>query len=143
MDKSITETDLELIERAKLAIIARFDTERHHIGSALISSSGKVFTGIHVEASVGRIALCAEASAISRMRTDTADFVDTIVAVRCPRQGAKQEEVEIVAPCGMCRELISDYGRDAMVILYENGGTRKVPVKSLLPHRFEPSHGRL
>lgn len=141
MRTTITEEDLKLVEEARRLIRARYDEQRHHIGSALISSGGRIYTGVHIEATVGRIAICAEAAAIGSMRTRSRDTVHTIVAVRCPEEGAAMEDIEVASPCGMCRELISDYGRDAMVIIQDQGRLKKVTVKSLLPHRFESAHG--
>lgn len=136
MGEEITAEDRELIEAARRAIRKRYDIDRHHIGSALRTASGKVYTGVHIEANVGRIAVCAEAIAIGIMRTRSSETVDTIVAVRCPRKGAGLQEIEVVSPCGMCRELISDYGKDASVIVSERGRLRKRSVASLLPDRF-------
>ncbi|MCJ7568446.1 MAG: hypothetical protein MUO58_12980, partial [Anaerolineales bacterium] len=42
-------------------IAARFKEGCHHIASALRTTSGSIFTSVHVEAYVGRIAVCAEA----------------------------------------------------------------------------------
>lgn len=134
--EELTDEDLQLVVEAKKAIRKRYDTEMHHIGSALRTRSGKVYTGVHLEANVGRIAVCAEAVAIGNMRTRSDDTVSTIVAVRCPEPDAKMEEIEVVSPCGMCRELISDYGKNASVIVKERGRLRKRSVSSLLPDRF-------
>jgi cytidine deaminase len=47
--------------------------------------SGRVFTGVHLEANVGRIAACAEAVAPGRAATEAGDTdVDTVVAVYHP-----------------------------------------------------------
>ncbi len=142
MEEELTKEDLELVEEAKELIRERYDRDRHHIASALRTVGGRVHKGIHVEASVGRIALCAEAVAIGRMRTEGSEFVDTIVAVRSPGAGAGTDRMEVVSPCGMCRELISDYGSGAKVIIMVKGRMRKAKIGTLLPERFEPSdHG--
>lgn len=142
MEEKLTDMDLHLISMARKLISRRYDAERHHIGSALLTDGGDIFTGVHVEASVGRIALCAEAVAIGRMRTEGSGMVDTIVAVRSPRKGSPPGRIEVVSPCGMCRELIIDYGKGARVILSDDGSTKKVDAISLLPSRFMPAdHG--
>ena len=142
MEEKLTVMDRKLIATARKLISRRYDGDRHHIGSALITDRGNIFTGVHVEASVGRIALCAEAVAIGRMRTDSSDMVKTIVAVRSPGKGSPLGKIEIVSPCGMCRELICDYGKGAKLILREDGVVRKVDAEALLPSRFMPAdHG--
>ena len=54
--------------------------------------------------------------------------IDTIVAV--DRFG------EVVSPCGMCRELISDYSPTARVIVPGKEGEQVVPVGALLPNKY-------
>ena len=57
--------------------------------------------------------------------------IETIVAVvQFPDGGWR-----IVTPCGLCRELIGDYGPDAHVIDYDAGDVRRVTIASLLPSK--------
>jgi cytidine deaminase len=120
--------DNELIQIAQELIRRRFVEGRHHIAAALRTRRGAVFTGVHVEANVGRIAVCAEAVAIGAAATAGDTEIATIVAVN--------DFGEIVSPCGMCRELISDYAPDATVIIARCGQATPLPVKDLLPHKY-------
>jgi cytidine deaminase len=88
-----------------------------------------VFEGVHLEAYIGRVAVCAEAITIGSAATQGDSDIDTIVAV--------YHTGKIVAPCGMCRELISDYTTDALVILEGSTGIYKTPVLNLLPVKYE------
>jgi cytidine deaminase len=93
-----------------------------------------VFVGVHVEANVGRIALCAEAVALGAALSAGARGVETIVAVAHPAAHQARGEAWVVAPCGMCSELLSDFGPDAWVILPSaDGSLVKVGVLDLLP----------
>jgi cytidine deaminase len=48
-----------------------------------------------------------------------------------------QAEAPVVSPCGMCRELISDFGLDAWVIIPSvDGPPREVAVLDLLPEMY-------
>ncbi|MEA2243802.1 MAG: cytidine deaminase [Solirubrobacteraceae bacterium] len=59
--------------------------------------------------------------------------VETVVAVA----HEPQAEASVMSPCGMCRELISDFGLDAWVIIPSvDGPPRKVVVLDLLPERY-------
>jgi cytidine deaminase len=120
--------DFELIETARALIGERFKEGHHHIAAALRTKSGRLFTGVHVEAYVGRITLCGEAVAIGAAATAGDAEVETIVAVN--------ELGDLVSPCGMCRELISDYGPDAQVIIPRGGQPVKVPIADLLPDKY-------
>lgn len=121
----MTRADEELIERARAIIAKRFKEGFHHVGAALRTRSGSVFAAVHLDAYVGRIAVCAEAAAIGVAASAGDTDIDTIVAV--DRHG------RVLSPCGMCRELIMDYSPDCRVILREDA---VVPVRDLLPDRY-------
>ena len=122
------DVDQELINVARELIAARFKEGRHHIAAALRTTSGSIFTGVHLEAYVGRIAVCGEAIAIGAAATAGDISIETIVAVN--------ELGEIVSPCGMCRELISDYSSEACVVILRSGEPLNVPVMELLPDKY-------
>jgi cytidine deaminase len=106
--------DRELVEAAKDAIVRRYRPDWHVVGAALRLRSGQVFSGVHLEANVGRIAVCAEAIALGRAVTEAGSSdVETIVAVYHRTDG----RVVVVAPCGMCREMISDYSPGAVALV--------------------------
>ncbi|GAB3903867.1 cytidine deaminase [Larkinella knui] len=125
----IDDGDQELIQKARDLIALRYKPDLHAVSSVLRTKSGKVFEGIHLEAYIGRIAVCAEAVTIGMAATQGDSDIDSIVAV--------YHTGKIVAPCGMCRELISDYATDALVILEDNSGIFKTPVLDLLPIKYE------
>jgi len=84
-----------------------------------------------LECNVWRIAVCAEAVAIGRAATDgDGHDIETIVAVYCAAAGV---EPVVAAPCGMCREMISDCVPAARVIMPSANGPRVVRVSRLLP----------
>ena len=124
----LTESDQELIALARDLIARRYVEDHHHIAAALRTRSGRIFTGVHVEAHVGRITICGEAVALGAAATAGDTDIDTIVAV-C-------ETGAIVSPCGMCRELISDYAPEARVISLRDGEPAVVPVGELLPDKY-------
>jgi hypothetical protein len=73
--------DKELIENARSIITKRFKENYHHIGAALRTKSGTVFSAVHLEAYVGRVAICAEAIAIGMAAAAGDTDIETIVAV--------------------------------------------------------------
>jgi cytidine deaminase len=94
----------------------------------LCTCGGKVFSGVHLEASVGRVAVCAEAIAIGAAASAGETAIDEIVAVT--------ESGDVVPPCGICRELLRDYAPQARVILQVDGELQGVPVSELLPFPY-------
>ena len=123
-------SDRELLDLARKIIEQRYRENQHQIGAALRTKSGKVFTAVHLEATVGRIAVCAEAVALGMAAAAGDTEIETIVAVDAAGQ--------VVSPCGMCRELISDYSPSAQVIVPAGGKTEVVPVAELLPNKYRP-----
>jgi cytidine deaminase len=135
--RALTADDERLVTAARRVIGDNYEHGRHHIGAAVRMRDGRVFAGIHVEAYVGRIALCAEAVALGAALSAGARGVETVVAVAYPSGGEPGSEAPVVSPCGMCRELISDFGLDAWVIIPSAGGVpRKVAVLDLLPAKY-------
>jgi len=123
--------DQEIIHAAREIMKTRYVPDKHCIGAAIRTKKGNLFVGVHVEASCGRIAVCGEAIAIGAAATQGDTAISQIVAVT--------ESGDIVPPCGMCRELISDYAPDAHVILESNGEVKCVPVLELLPEKYDGS----
>ncbi len=127
-------SDAALVAVARSLILARFEPHRHVVGCALRTRAGRVHAGVHLECRVGRVAVCVEAVAIGRAATEgDGHEIETIVAVYCT---AAEVEPEVVAPCGMCREMISDYAPAARVIVPGANGPRVVRASRLLPGKF-------
>jgi len=127
----------ELIAAATAAIKSRYRDDWQEVGAALRTRSGRIFTGVNLDAYLGRMAVCAEAVAFGRALVDVGDDgIETIVAVRHPSPRDKTQKITVVSPCGACRELIFDYDRKARVIV-PNGRTPKaVPIGELLPNKY-------
>jgi cytidine deaminase len=124
----LNQQDSALLEQARSVLKERFKQDWHHVGAALRTRSGKTFAAVHLEAYVGRIAVCAEAIAIGMAAAEGATEIETIVAVN--RRG------EVVDPCVMCRELISDYSPEALVILPSDEGEIVLAISTLLPSKY-------
>ncbi|MDX8342417.1 cytidine deaminase [Rossellomorea sp. YZS02] len=134
--RPLEERDYELIKEAERVIEKNYRYGRHHIGSAVRATSGEVYAAVHVEANVGRITVCGEAMAIGKSISEGDHEFETIVAVAHPHPHEDIEKCWVVAPCGMCRELISDYGTLTDVILSYRGELVKCNVMQLLPEKY-------
>jgi len=133
----LSKADKELIAAATAAIKLRYRDDWQEVGAALRTRSGKIFTGVNLDAYLGRMAVCAEAVALGRAVVDLGDAgIDTIVAVRHPPPDEKDQTVKVVSPCGACRELIFDYDRKARVIVPNGKASMVVPIADLLPNKY-------
>jgi len=133
----LSERDGELIEAARQAIKRRYRNDWQEVGAALRTRNGRIFTGVNLDAYLGRMAVCAEAIALGKVITDAGEIaIDTIVAVRHPKPNEADQEIAVVSPCGSCRELIYDYDRNARVIVPTGKGCSVVPITELLPNKY-------
>jgi cytidine deaminase len=129
--------DQELIAAARAAIKRCYRDDWQEVGAALRTRSGKIFTGVNLDAYLGRMAVCAEAVALGHAVVDLGDAgIDTIVAVRHPAPNDDDRTIAVVSPCGACRELIFDYDRKARVIVPNGKSPAVVAIADLLPNKY-------
>jgi cytidine deaminase len=129
--------DEELIAAARATIKRRYRGDWQEVGAALRTRSGKIFTGVNLDAYLGRMAVCAEAVALGHAVVDLGDAgIDAIVAVRHPAPQDKDQTIAVVSPCGACRELIFDYDPQARVIVPNGKSPSIVPIGDLLPNKY-------
>jgi cytidine deaminase len=147
----LSEVDVELWQRAVAVLGRAYRHERHEVAAALRTRDGRVHTGLHVAGSAGRSSICAEGIALGAALTAGDREVAAIVAVLYRPAGT----VRVIAPCGVCRELLYDYCPDASLYVHEGtpapsqgrdpaevgfttaelaaGTARKVLVRDLMP----------
>ncbi|MBP1041822.1 cytidine deaminase [Vagococcus sp. BWB3-3] len=94
------------------------------VGAALLTESGRVYSGICIDATCS-LGFCAEHAAAAEMLKAGENRVVKMVAVR--------SETEILAPCGRCREFISQLHRDNYLtdVLLPSGEVKTL--RELLP----------
>ena len=136
--RKLGKADHELVAAATAAIRSRYRDDWQEVGAALRTRSGKIYTGVNLDAYLGRMAVCAEAVAHGRAVVETGGDagIDTIVAVRHPPPRDKDQTIAVVSPCGACRELIFDYDRKARVIVPNGRAPAVVPIADLLPNKY-------
>ena len=134
---SVNDADLELIEAARAVLLKHYRPHWHTIGAALRSRDGRIWTGLHLGATVGRLSVCAEAVALGRAILDGDGSIECAVAVRHPKPDERVQEIAIVPPCGACREMLTDFDPAAEVIVPGPDGPYRVPVRVLLPLPYQ------
>jgi len=129
----LSESDRRLIEEAQRIAQLRYVPRWNTVGSALRTESGRTYAAMHLDAAVGRVAVCAEMIALGMAVAAGDHRLDTIVAIT--RRGG--ERWEILAPCGMCRELLSDYAPGLRVIVPAGEDAEAIGLADLLPLKRE------
>lgn len=106
---------------------------KFRVGAAILTGSGKVYTGTNVENASYGLCNCAERTAIF---TAVAAGERTVraVAVYTPTR-------EATSPCGACRQVINEFGPEALVISVCDGKDRiETTLDRLLPDAFGPKN---
>lgn len=104
----------------------------YRVGAALLTVSGKVYDGVNVENAAYPTSMCAERVAIFKAVSEGEhQFVALAVATK---NGG--------APCGSCRQVISEFGLDTLVIIADGEGKviQEATIGELLPGAFLPEH---
>lgn len=138
--QKVNPEDQALLDAAVALIKQRYKVGRHHIAAALRTRSGRIFTGLHLDTYVGRASVCAEAVAVGHAMAEgagEADPIEAIVSVRHPRPTERHREPQVVAPCGICREMLRDFTPEARVLLAAEGGLTAYNPADLLPLKYQ------
>lgn len=129
--RAVPDDDRELLDVASALLAQRYVERRHEVAAAARLASGRVVTGLHVEASQGRASICAESGVLSAAAA-LGEPVRTVVAVlRRPGSDAHL----LIEPCGVCAEILADHCPDATVWAARQGVVAAVPATDLLPYR--------
>ena len=127
------EQEADLVQRAIQARQwAYAPYSRYRVGAALLTASGKVYDGVNVENAAYPDSICAErTAAVKAISEGEREFV--AVAVASATGGS---------PCGSCRQVLSEFGVNAQVIIVDGGGAivHRATVRDLLPLAFGPDN---
>lgn len=128
-DRALTEAAIDFIR-------TRYIENRHHIGAAIRGASGRIYLGLHLDTYVGRCSVCAEAVALGGALSAGESAIDTVVSVRHPRPRELHAYPKVVSPCGICREMLTDFAPKAGIIMARPAGLVRLPVTDLLPDKY-------
>lgn len=130
---SLSDADHALIAAAHDVLARHYKPFWHTVAAAIRGQDGRIWTGLHIGATVGRLSVCAEAVAFGRALLEGDGTIATAVAVRHPKPEELDRELAVVPPCGACREMILDHAPEALIIVKTDGRLSKWPVRALLP----------
>ena len=130
--KSVMEhSDKELIDAATAVrehSYAPFSNFR--VGASLETDDGEVIAGCNVESASYGLTVCAERVAIWKAISQGKRKIKHIAVVA--------DTEELTPPCGVCRQIIWEFGGDIPVILANlKGKTEVVQMRDLLPRAFD------
>lgn len=130
-------TDIELIQKAKNAAEKAYAPYSHFfVGAALESESGKIYTGCNIENAAYSPTVCAERTAFFKAVSDGERKFKRIAVVG----GKELDFTDYFTPCGVCRQVMSEFCDDDFVILLGKNGDDRIShtLGELLSLRFSP-----
>lgn len=121
----------QLIEAARAMLDRAYAPySKFHVGAAILTEAGNVYTGCNVENASYGVTNCAERTAI-------------FSAVAAEGPSMKLRAVVVLnsatmpcSPCGACRQVIYEFGPKATVIYQGNGSLSEATAEQLLPAGF-------
>lgn len=102
---------------------------KFHVGAAILLDDGRVFTGCNVENASYGLTICAERNAI--FAAVAAGPKPKVVAV-----AVTNSQNIACSPCGACRQVIAEFGPNAVVFYQGPDGIKELSMKELLPDCF-------
>ncbi|CAF0951542.1 unnamed protein product [Adineta steineri] len=102
------------------------------VGVALLTSSGKIYSGCNVENASYALATCAERTAVCKAVSEGELSFDKIAIT-------SDVETGFTGPCGSCRQTLAEFGLDLDVYLINPKNESKAyKLRELLPIAFTP-----
>ena len=133
-------TDRELI-RAAFAVRERAYTPYSHfkVGAALLTRSGRVFTGCNIENASFSPTICAERAALAAAVSAGEREFDAIAIV-----GSMDGKVNTLptSPCGVCRQALFEFGGNGLRVILAKSEEdyQELTLGRLLPLGFGPAN---
>jgi cytidine deaminase len=120
---------LKLARAAQENAYARYSNFR--VGAALLLENGQIFTGCNVENASYGLTNCAERSAIFAAVSKLGGSNVRIIAV-----AVVNDHDAACSPCGACRQVIAEFGPDAVIWYQGKNGIQESTMQQLLPESF-------
>lgn len=123
----------ELVAAARAAAENAYSPySKFRVGAVVVGADGEVFIGANVENAAYPSSNCGEAIAIHSAVAAGVRKIDTL-AVAC----IDAVDVQGAYPCGRCRQIMSEFGVDTIIVAAGEGSEiREHTLDELLPHRF-------
>ena len=119
-----------LIEKAKeVSRKAYAPYSNYKVGAALLTKSGKVYTGCNIENSSYGLTNCAERTAVFKAVSEgEMEFEEMVIYADSPN---------LPTPCGACRQVLSEFGPELKITIISNKEQLETSISELLPLGFK------
>ena len=127
------ETDELFAQARKAADFAYAPYSKFRVGAALLAQDGSVFSGCNVENRSFGLTICAERSAVVKAISGGQRAFKAL-AVSTP------DSVVPVAPCGACRQVLSEFMESSSPVLFSGSGEEKVETTIGVLYPYDSLH---
>ncbi len=119
-----------LIERASEAMKSAYAPySGFRVGAALLSKKGLIYSAGNIENASSGADICAERAALAQAVASGEREFEAIAVVG--------ETEEPIAPCGICRQILIEFGEDILILMANaRGSALAATVGELLPRAF-------
>lgn len=119
----------ELVARARaVRELAYAPYSRFLVGSAVRAEDGRVFVGCNVENASYGATICAERSAILAMVAAGQRTIQSLAVFT--------DADTLAMPCGLCRQVISEFQREARLVVANPRAQRVLAFAEIFPEPF-------
>jgi cytidine deaminase len=101
---------------------------KFNVGAALLTESGKVYTGCNIEIASFGATNCAERTAIFKAVSEGEKNFKAIAIVSSSN--------DYTFPCGICRQVIVEFGKDIDIVIAKGYDYEVYTIDELLPKSF-------
>jgi len=115
---------------AKVMKNAHAPYSNFRVGSAILLTNGRIFSGCNVENASYGMTNCAERTAIFSAVAELGPGIEIAAVAVTNDKGAP------CSPCGACRQVIYEFGPDATVFFQGSSGPKQAHITQLLPEGF-------
>ena len=127
-------TDLELVNEALIAREKSYSPySKFKVGAALEAKNGNVYLGTNIENASFSATNCAERTAFYNAIINSEKDFSKIAVV-----GGKGDEItDFCLPCGVCRQVMSEFcNKDFEIICFNGKEVKKFGLDEILPFGF-------
>ncbi|MDI6854084.1 MAG: cytidine deaminase [Deltaproteobacteria bacterium] len=124
----------KMIKRAKsISKAAYAPYSKFPVGATVLTADGRMFDGCNVENASFGLTSCAERNAVSHMISQgRQQIVAVVIYTPTPKPAS---------PCGACRQVINEFGPEALILSVCDGpDILKKKLSELLPEPFGPKN---
>ena len=121
---------LEFAREARLKSYSPYSG--YSVGAALLTKSGKVYTGCNIENATFSPTICAERTAFAKAISEGEREFEAIAIV-----GGREDAGSPCYPCGVCRQFMSEFCAGGFRLYFANGeDIAEYSLDEIMPHRF-------